>query len=99
MQFMFEKCYALESIDLSMFDIRNALDFRRFFKDCKSLINIDLSNFNGSRISSSMRCEDMFDTNGPNATIKYNSNIFGKYLENEIPDTWVKIDISENDTI
>jgi surface protein len=99
MQFMFEKCYALESIDLSMFDIRNALDFRRFFKDCKSLINIDLSNFNGSRISSSMRCEDMFDTNGPKATIKYNSNIFGKYLENEIPDTWDKIDISENDTI
>ena len=77
---MFDKCYSLEKIDLSMFDIRNVTDIRSFFEDCKSLTEIDLSNFNGTKLDS-LRSSRMFETNGPNATIKYNPNIIGKDLE------------------
>ena len=45
---MFYKCESL--IDLSNFNTKNVIDMNCIFDECNSLTNIDLSNFNTTKI-------------------------------------------------
>ena len=46
MNYMFDSCTKLTSIDLSVFITRNVLDMQGMFNECSSLKSINLSNFN-----------------------------------------------------
>lgn len=48
----FEKCSALEKINLSSFNTSNVTNFNYMFCDCTSLIEVNLSNWNTSKATS-----------------------------------------------
>ena len=50
MNYMFDTCQNLTSIDLSVFNTRNVLDMGGMFSECTSLISVDLSNFNTEHV-------------------------------------------------
>ncbi len=55
---MFEDCWALQTLDLSIFDTNMAKELGFMFKGCRSLVNLDLSNFNTKHVES---IERMFE--------------------------------------
>ncbi len=71
---MFEGCVALEEIDLSVFDTRNAEKFDRMFAGCTSLKLADLSGFDISKVVS---MKNMFDGCSSLETIACDGNWSG----------------------
>ena len=57
MAWMFDGCYALKDIDVTMFDTQNVTDMYYMFSFCCGLTNIDLSNFNTKSLKNAW---DMF---------------------------------------
>ena len=51
MEYMFNACYSLKSLELSSFDTSNVTDMSNMFGLCESLATLDLSNFNTSNLS------------------------------------------------
>ena len=58
MDFMFDHCDLLQSLDLSTFNTSNAKYMSCMFIWCKSLMSLDLSNFNTSNVT---KMDGMFD--------------------------------------
>lgn len=52
MQFMFDDCRSLISLDLSNFNTANVKNMQNMFCDCRSLIFLDVSNFNTAKVTS-----------------------------------------------
>lgn len=50
MQYMFDGCKSLASLDVSMFDTRNVLNMCNMFSGCSSLTELDLMNFSTSNV-------------------------------------------------
>ena len=50
MQYLFEDCWALSSIDLHKFDTSKLDCTVYMFKNCKNLVNLDVSNFNTDNV-------------------------------------------------
>ena len=50
MEGMFEKCYAITTLDLSNFDTSKVENMSEMFSFCKSLTTLDLSNFDTSKV-------------------------------------------------
>ena len=50
MDYMFQNCQALTSLDLSTFDTRNVTSMSYLFSGCSSLASIDLSSFNTEKV-------------------------------------------------
>ncbi len=50
MDYMFEGCVSLKSIDLRKFDTSNVEHMREMFEDCASLETLDVSGFNTSKV-------------------------------------------------
>lgn len=48
---MFDKCYALTSLDLSGFNTAKVTSMSRMFEECRSLKSLDLSSFNTSNVT------------------------------------------------
>lgn len=57
MDYMFEGCKSLKSIDLSQFDTSNVTGMREMFEDCASLESIDVSSFDTANVN---RMNNMF---------------------------------------
>ena len=51
MNYMFNGCESLISLDVSGFDTSNVIDINELFKSCKSLTLLDLSNFDMSNVN------------------------------------------------
>ena len=51
MNYMFENCTALESVDMSGFDTSNVTDMSFMFNGCSSLTGLNVSNFNTSNVT------------------------------------------------
>ncbi len=52
MQYMYDYCLALESIDLSRFDTSNVTNMENIFTRCKKLTSLDLSSFDSNSLQS-----------------------------------------------
>lgn len=71
---MFEKCYAVTSLDLTNFNTSNATTMESMFYYCRSLKNIDVTNFNTYKVTMMSRmfygCSDleMLDLSSFNTT-------------------------------
>ena len=55
MNYMFDGCYNLTSLDVSSFDTSKVTTMDSMFQDCTSLTSLDLSNFNTSNVNN-MNC-------------------------------------------
>ena len=55
MNYMFDGCYNLTSLDVSNFDTSKVTTMDSMFQDCTSLTSLDLSNFNTSSVNN-MNC-------------------------------------------
>ena len=55
MNYMFDGCYNLTSLDVSNFDTSKVTTMDSMFQDCTSLTSLDLSNFNTSNVNN-MNC-------------------------------------------
>ncbi|HAG32748.1 MAG TPA: BspA family leucine-rich repeat surface protein [Prevotella sp.] len=51
MSYMFVKCKALTSLDLSNFNTEKVTDMQGMFKECSDLTSLDLSNFNTEKVT------------------------------------------------
>ena len=51
MEYLFENCINLKSLDLSSFITSNVENMFRMFYNCSSLVSLDLSNFNIDKVS------------------------------------------------
>ena len=51
MNYMFDGCYILTSLDVSNFDTSKVTTMDSMFQDCTSLTSLDLSNFNTSNVN------------------------------------------------
>ena len=55
MEYMFDGCTSLTSLDLSSFDTSNVTNMNRFFESATSLTSLDLSNFDTSNVKGMYR--------------------------------------------
>ncbi|NLC26699.1 MAG: BspA family leucine-rich repeat surface protein, partial [Fastidiosipila sp.] len=58
MRSMFEKCYSLESLNISNFRTTSAEKMHSMFNDCSSLMVLDLSSFDTSKLICCLPCSE-----------------------------------------
>ena len=60
MNFMFNRCAKLTSLNLSNFNTNNVLEMSYMFYNCSSLRSLDINNFNCDNIKTTDKMNEMF---------------------------------------
>ena len=84
MDFLFEECNSLKTVDLSNFNTEKVENMTEVFLNCNNLTYIDISNFSNNTIN----FINLFEGVAPNGTIKINKDIENRL---NISDSWTII--------
>ena len=99
MSFMFNRCKALENLDLSSFDTSNVTEMCNMFFRCEALESLDLCNFNTSKVEDmSYMFAECSGLKNVNLSSFNTSNVTGMHGMFEVCSGLENLDLSSFDT-